>query len=80
LTLSGQAALRAEVAVLLAARGLPVQLAGDVDLDEVVAAVGRDKKRRGGRVGFVLVDAPGQVRTGCPVSEDELRGALAELR
>jgi shikimate kinase / 3-dehydroquinate synthase len=80
LTLSGRAALRAEVAVLLAARGLPVQLAGDVDLDEVIAAVQRDKKRRGGRVGFVLVDAPGQVRTGCPVSGDELRGALAELR
>src|SRR4051812_22025789 len=44
LTLSGQPALRAEVAVLLAARGLPVQLAGDVDLDETIAAVQRDKK------------------------------------
>ncbi|HEY7074566.1 MAG TPA: bifunctional shikimate kinase/3-dehydroquinate synthase [Solirubrobacteraceae bacterium] len=80
LTLSGQAGLRAEVAVLLAARGLPVQLAGDVDLDDVTAAVQRDKKRRAGRVGFVLVEAPGDVRTGCPVSEDELRGALEELR
>jgi len=80
LTLSGQPALRAEVAVLLAARGLPVQLAGDVDLDETIAAVQRDKKRRGGRVGFVLVEGPGDVRTGCPVAEDELRGALEELR
>ena len=29
----------------------------------------RDKKRRGGRVGFVVVDAPGEVRTGVPIDE-----------
>ena len=40
----------------------------------------RDKKRRGGRVGFVLVEAPGDVRTGRPVPEGELRAAVAELR
>jgi shikimate kinase / 3-dehydroquinate synthase len=80
LTLSGQPALRAEVAVLLAARGLPVQLPDDIDLDEVAAVVQRDKKRRGGRVGFVLVEAPGDVRTGCPVSDVELRAALEELQ
>jgi shikimate kinase/3-dehydroquinate synthase len=46
----------------------------------VLAAVERDKKRRGGRVGFVLVESPGDVRTGQPVSEGELRSAVAELR
>ncbi len=40
----------------------------------------RDKKRRGGVVGFVLVDAPGHVRTGVPVAADDLRAALEELR
>jgi 3-dehydroquinate synthetase/shikimate kinase len=80
LSLSGRPSLRAEVAVLLAARGLPVKLADDVDLDEVAAAVQRDKKRRAGRVGFVLVAAPGDVRTGCPVADDDLRSALRELR
>jgi shikimate kinase/3-dehydroquinate synthase len=80
LTLSGQAELRAEVAALLAARGLPVTLDDSVDVDAVLAAVGRDKKRRGGRVGFVLVEAPGNVRPGWPVSEGELRAAVAELR
>ena len=35
-----------------------------VDHDAVLAALQRDKKRRGGRVGFVLVEAPGDVRTG----------------
>jgi len=46
----------------------------------VAAAVQRDKKRRGGRVGFVLVDAPGSVRAGAPVGESELRAALEGLR
>jgi shikimate kinase/3-dehydroquinate synthase len=45
----------------------------------VVAATARDKKRRGGRVGFVLVEAPGDVRTGRPVRDDDLVHALGEL-
>jgi shikimate kinase/3-dehydroquinate synthase len=80
LTLSGQAQLRAEVAALLAARGLPVTLDGGVDAEAVLGAVQRDKKRRGGRVGFVLVEAPGDVRAGRPVPEGEVRAAVAELR
>ncbi|HWM11848.1 MAG TPA: bifunctional shikimate kinase/3-dehydroquinate synthase [Solirubrobacteraceae bacterium] len=80
LELSGQAELRAEVAALLDARGLPTTLDGAVDVDEVVTATARDKKRRAGRVGFVLVEAPGDVRPGRPVAEGELRRAVAELR
>jgi shikimate kinase / 3-dehydroquinate synthase len=80
LELSGQVELRAEVAGLLAARGLPTTLDDAVDPGEVVAATARDKKRRGGRVGFVLVEAPGDVRPGRPVAEGELRRAVAELR
>ena len=72
--------LRDEVAGLLAARGLPVRLDPAIGLDAVQEAVGRDKKRRGGRVGFVLVDAPGDVRTGEPVADGALRAALQELR
>jgi len=80
LELSGQAALRAEVSALLEARGLPVVLDRAVDPGAVVAATRRDKKRRAGRVGFVLVEAPGDVRPGRPVEEGELRRAVAELR
>jgi shikimate kinase/3-dehydroquinate synthase len=80
LALSGQGELRAEVAELLAARGLPVELDPAIDLEAVLTAVQRDKKRRGGRVGFVLVEAPGDVRPGRPVPEGELRAAVAELR
>jgi len=80
LTLSGQPELRAEVAGMLAARGLPTTLDPQVDVEAVLEATQRDKKRRRGRVGFVLVEAPGDVRTGRPVPQGELRAAVAELR
>ena len=33
-----------------------------------------------GRVGFVVVDAPGDVRTGVPMAENDIRAAIGELR
>jgi shikimate kinase / 3-dehydroquinate synthase len=79
LRLSGLEELRQEVAGLLEDHGLPVRMEG-VDVEEVLAATARDKKRRGsGPVGFVLVDAPGRLRTGCRVEEDQLRAAVREL-
>jgi 3-dehydroquinate synthase len=78
LRLSGQEQLRARVRELLAAHGLPTALDG-ASVEEVVAATARDKKRAGPRVPFVLVSAPGDVRTGCDVADDELRAAVAEL-
>jgi shikimate kinase/3-dehydroquinate synthase len=80
LRLSGLPDLRAEVAALLAAAGLPTTLDPAVDTEAVVRATARDKKRRGGRVGFVLVEAPGDVRPGRRVADGELRAAVAELR
>jgi shikimate kinase/3-dehydroquinate synthase len=79
LRLSAQPELRDEVAELLAGRGLPTRLDDDVERGAVIAAVGRDKKRRGGRVGFALVEAPGDVRVGQPVAPGELAAAVAEL-
>jgi shikimate kinase / 3-dehydroquinate synthase len=78
LRLSGRDALRAEVAELLAARGLPVQLSG-ASVDDVLASVARDKKRVGGRVPFVLVEAPGDVTPGHEIGAGELRAAIEEL-
>ncbi len=63
LRLSDRDALRAEVSELLAARSLPLRFAG-ASVDEVLALVARDKKRSGGRVPFVLVQAPGEVTPG----------------
>ena len=79
LRLSGRDALRTEVRELLAARGLPVHFSG-APVDDVLALVQRDKKRVGGRVPFVLVEAPGEVTPGHEVGPAELRAAVEEVR
>ena len=79
LSLSGLPELRAEVAALLDARGLPTTLDPAVDRAAVRRAIGADKKRRGGTVRFVLVAAPGDVRTGHRVEPDAVAAALEEL-
>jgi 3-dehydroquinate synthetase/shikimate kinase len=78
LRLSGRETLRAEVAGLLAARGLPERFEG-ASVDDVVALVGRDKKRVAERVPFVLVESPGEVTPGHDVEEAALRAAVEEL-
>jgi shikimate kinase / 3-dehydroquinate synthase len=78
LRLSGQGELRARVRELLLAHRLPVTLEG-AGVEQVLAAVSQDKKRVGARTPFVLVHAPGDVRVGCEVAEEELRAAVAEL-
>ena len=79
LRLGGTDDLRAQVAELLAAGGLPTTLAGDVDPAAVVAATKLDKKRVGDRVPFVLVRAPGDVVFGQRVAADDVLAAVAEL-
>ncbi len=78
LRLSGRDALRSEVADLLAARGLPLAYAGAAP-DVVAVLVGRDKKRAGGRVPFVLVEAPGEVTPGHGVDRGALLAAIEEV-
>jgi 3-dehydroquinate synthetase len=79
LRLSGREPLRDEVGELLAARGLPLTFTG-ASVDEVLALVERDKKRSGGRVPFVLVEAPGAVTPGHEVDPAALRAAIEEAR
>jgi shikimate kinase/3-dehydroquinate synthase len=78
LRLSGREQLRAEVAELLAGHGLPTTLEGAAP-DAVVELVARDKKRRGGSVPFVLLEAPGEVTPGHEVAEADLRAAVEEV-
>jgi shikimate kinase/3-dehydroquinate synthase len=78
LRLSGQEALRDVVADLLARAGLPTTM-HDAEPDAVIAATARDKKRTGADVPFVLVHAPGDVRPGARVDEDDLAAAVREL-
>jgi shikimate kinase/3-dehydroquinate synthase len=78
LRLSGQDELRAQVRELLGARGLPVRLEG-VDVEMVLEAVTRDKKRVGAEVPFVLVEEPGSVSHGHFLAPADLRAAVEEL-
>jgi 3-dehydroquinate synthetase len=64
---------------MLVAAGLPVRLEG-TDVDAVIFATGRDKKRTGpGPVPFVLCDRPGRTVTGGTVEPADLRAAVQEL-
>ena len=79
LRLAGADQLRAQVRELLAANGLPVVIES-VELDDVVAAAARDKKRiDDGDVPFVLCQAPGRPTLGSTMSPSELRAAVGEL-
>ncbi len=80
LRLSGADSLRGEVMELLATAGLPVTLDPVVDLEQVIFATARDKKRVGeGPVPFVLCPAPGRPQYGQIVPPAELRAAIREL-
>ena len=81
LRLSRAESLREQVQELLHAHGLPVTLsATDADIEAIIEATTRDKKRVGELdVPFVLLAHPGEPRTGCRVSADELRAAVQEL-
>ncbi len=79
LRLSQREPLRSEVAELLRARGLPLAFMG-ASVEDVLAMVERDKKREGGRVPFVLVEAPGEVTPGHEVDAEALRAAVEEVR
>jgi shikimate kinase/3-dehydroquinate synthase len=79
LRLSGRDALRTEVASLLEQHGLPTSFVGP-STDTLLEAMSRDKKRRGDRVPFVLVESPGYVTHGNDVDDDALRSAIEEVR
>jgi shikimate kinase/3-dehydroquinate synthase len=78
LRLSGAEQLRAQVRELLIDRGLPVELE-DVSVQDVLETSGRDKKRLGSRLPFVLLREPGEVEIDCEVPGEDLRAAVEEL-
>ena len=81
LRLSGADDLRAQVRDLLQACHLPVTLDGANinSVEEILAAIGRDKKRVAANVPFVLVKAPGEVDYGREVDAADVRAAITEL-
>jgi len=77
LRLSGRETLRTEVAGLLQAQGLPLSFEG-ATAEDVATLCHRDKKRKHGRVPFVLVEAPGSVTPGHHVAPGELLAVIEE--
>jgi shikimate kinase / 3-dehydroquinate synthase len=80
LRLAGADDLRAEVAALLDDNGLPTELDPEVELDAVIFATGRDKKRIGeAPVPFVACQRPGRCFVGQTFPLAEIRACVREL-
>jgi shikimate kinase/3-dehydroquinate synthase len=79
LRLSDQTELREQAAALLRERGLPVTIEPQAEVEQVLDALGRDKKRVGEGVPFVLVKAPGNVEYGQLLEPARVRAAVQEL-
>jgi shikimate kinase/3-dehydroquinate synthase len=80
LRLSGAPSLHDEVEAILGRHGLPVTLVAEVDVNEVLDALQRDKKRTADGVGFVLLSEPGEPRVGQVLDPAKVRAAVEELQ
>jgi len=79
LRLSDAPGLRGEIEEILQRHGLPTALDSTVEVDAVLDALQRDKKRISAGIGFVLLSEPGKPRTGQILDPDAVRAAVLEL-
>jgi len=80
LRLSDAPDLRDEVESVLCRLDLPVGIDPDsFDVDAILDALQRDKKRTAAGVGFVLLSEPGQPRPGQLINPDRVKSAVEEL-
>jgi shikimate kinase/3-dehydroquinate synthase len=79
LRLSAADALRDEVEERLATHGLPTRVEVPIEVDLIMEALGRDKKRTAAGVGFVLLSEPGEPRIGQLVDPAKVEEAVEEL-
>ena len=79
LRLSHQEELRSQVRDLLLKHNLPVTFEG-ADVEVILEAIKKDKKRLGDDVPFVLLKKLGEPLIGCVVSQEDLVSAVTEIR
>ncbi|MFT3865302.1 MAG: bifunctional shikimate kinase/3-dehydroquinate synthase [Solirubrobacterales bacterium] len=79
LRLSDAPELRDEVEALLARHGLPTHLEVPLKVEDILEALGRDKKRTAAGVGFVLLRVPGEPEIGQLVDPAKVEDAVKEL-
>jgi shikimate kinase / 3-dehydroquinate synthase len=79
LRLSDAPTLREECEALLGCHALPLRLDPAIEVDTILDALQRDKKRTAAGVGFVLLSEPGRPRTGQLVDPARVRAAVEEL-
>jgi shikimate kinase/3-dehydroquinate synthase len=83
LRLSDAPELRDEVESILRRFGLPVSIdridPESFDVDAILEALQRDKKRTAAGVGFVLLATPGEPQVGQLVDPARVRSAVEEL-
>jgi shikimate kinase/3-dehydroquinate synthase len=79
LRLSEAPALRDEVEEILARHGLPTRIEIPIEMEAIMDALGRDKKRTAAGVGFVLLNEPGAPRIGQLVDPAEVEASVREL-
>jgi shikimate kinase / 3-dehydroquinate synthase len=79
LRLSEAPDLRDEVEEILRRHGLPTELDPAVEVEPMLDALQRDKKRTAAGVGFVLLFEPGEPRTGQLVDPAKVEAAVKEL-
>lgn len=80
LSLSGAGELRREVKEILGRHGLPTALDPSIETDDVMVALGRDKKSDAEGVPFVLLECPGEPVIGARLDGGIVRSAVEELR
>ena len=71
---------RGRILALIGTLGLPTRIPAGLDPDEILQRIGRDKKKTGDRVPFVLIRKPGMPFMNGGVPESLLRDTIGELR
>ena len=73
-------ALQAQIEATLGLIGLPSRIPADLPVEELLAAMGHDKKKSDGRFQFVLIRQPGDVFVSDQVPEAAVRQTLRDLQ